>query len=118
MIFDYDNQTSRRVRADDHRKYSVQLERRCRDGHQYDEDSVCVRCLRDVDEIVSRDIARRVFGEIGDCPECGNSGFSGYGTGYGDVCGFCGGTSATFGGLPIASGGVRRVSESSGSGGE
>jgi hypothetical protein len=27
-----------------------------------------------------------------DCPACGGSGFSGHGTGYGDVCGQCGGT--------------------------
>ena len=29
-----------------------------------------------------------------DCPTCGNSGFSGYGTGYDAVCGDCGGQSA------------------------
>jgi hypothetical protein len=26
-----------------------------------------------------------------ECPECKGSGFSGYGSGYGDVCGHCGG---------------------------
>lgn len=29
---------------------------------------------------------------VEDCPKCGGSGFSGYGTGYDDVCGECGGT--------------------------
>lgn len=29
--------------------------------------------------------------EMVDCPRCGGSGFSGYGTGYGDVCDECGG---------------------------
>lgn len=29
--------------------------------------------------------------EVEVCPECKGSGFSGYGTGYGDVCGNCGG---------------------------
>ena len=29
--------------------------------------------------------------ELIDCPQCGGSGFSGYGSGYGDVCGHCGG---------------------------
>lgn len=27
-----------------------------------------------------------------DCKECGGSGFSGYGSGYDDVCGTCGGS--------------------------
>ena len=36
-----------------------------------------------------------------DCPGCGNSGFSGYGTGYGDVCDECGGQSTYAGGVPV-----------------
>lgn len=35
-----------------------------------------------------------------DCPGCKNSGFSGYGTGYDDVCGECGGQSVYGGGVP------------------
>lgn len=27
--------------------------------------------------------------ETVDCPKCSGSGFSGYGTGYDDVCGWC-----------------------------
>jgi hypothetical protein len=39
----------------------------------------------------NRALLAKVGGEI-DCPACGGSGFSGHGTGYGDVCGQCGGT--------------------------
>ncbi len=45
---------------------------------------------------------------MGDCPECGNTGFSKPGTGYGDVCDFCGGSSASAGGMPIRVGGIAR----------
>lgn len=36
-----------------------------------------------------------------DCPGCGNSGFSGFGTGYGDVCDECAGQSTYAGGVPV-----------------
>ena len=49
------------------------------------------------------------LGEImGDCPECGNAGFSKPGTTYGDVCDYCGGQSASADGMPIRFGGVKR----------
>ena len=35
------------------------------------------------------------------CEGCGNSGFSGFGTGYGDVCDECGGQSLQAGGVPV-----------------
>lgn len=45
--------------------------------------------------------------EMGDCPECGNSGFSSAGTGYDDVCSFCCATSVDDG-LPVRLGGIPR----------
>lgn len=45
--------------------------------------------------------------ELGDCPDCGNGGFTGPND-YGGVCSNCGGQSTSAGGMPLCVGGVRR----------